>query len=55
MDGPYFSILPYGRNKNKHLLYDVEHSIIKQKNSYKLPRKVSKFEKLQKRNKFKQN
>ena len=43
MDGPYFSILPYGRNKNKHLLYDVEHSIIKQKNSYKLPEKFLNF------------
>ena len=49
MDGPYFSILPSGRNQNKHLLYDVEYSIIQQKKSHKLPEKFLNFENYKKK------
>lgn len=48
MDGPYFSILPLGRKKDVHLLYDVEHSILKQKNSFQLPENFLNFKTLQK-------
>ncbi len=36
MDGNYFSFLPKG-NSNKHLLYHVTKSVLKQRKSYKLP------------------
>jgi hypothetical protein len=29
MDGPFFSFLPMGKKKNKHILYHVKHSVLK--------------------------
>jgi hypothetical protein len=31
MDGPFFSLLPNGKLKNNHLLYDVNYSVLKSK------------------------
>ena len=42
MDGNYFSFLPKG-NDNKHLLYHVKHSIIKEKKAYEFPSSWYKF------------
>ena len=49
MDGNYFSILPHGKNKTKHLLYDVEHSILKQKICYELPKNYLDFKNYKKK------
>ena len=38
MDGKFFSFLPKGKS-NKHILYHVVHSVLKQKNSYEYPEK----------------
>ncbi len=36
MDGKFFSYLPKGQS-NKHILYHVKHSVIKQRVSYEFP------------------
>ena len=38
MDGKFFSFLPKGKS-NKHILYHVKHSVLKQKISYEYPEK----------------
>ena len=38
MDGKFFSFLPKGKS-NKHILYHVKHSVLKQKTSYEYPEK----------------
>ena len=34
MDGPFISIMPYGKSPDKYLVYDAEHSIVDQKEGY---------------------
>ena len=44
MDGPFISILPYGNNKNKFIVYDVDNSVMIRENGYFFEKKDLKNE-----------